>query len=74
MRRARLQTVYTGAVGRKMGPKPWRARNRVHKRVVKCIDGPWRGHGLCLSDGPADTLPIVIRGQSGRYVGGKWVA
>lgn len=71
--------VYTGKVGVKM--RPSRAglfsTRRVNKRPVKLNGGPLGGARVWLEcsgllDSFSSTLPIICRGQAGRYVSGKW--
>lgn len=75
-RRQRNTTIYTGLVGAKMRPLAFRSpRPRAQrKHMVRCLDKPWIGHSLCLSkDSGSGTLPIIIAGSAGRYLGGKWL-
>lgn len=53
--------------------RPRRPSRRVFKRLFECVSGPWRGYKLCLDEcGGGITLPLIIAGQCGHYVGGVW--
>jgi len=43
------------------------------KSAYKCVDGPFKGATLWL-DQLGTTLPLTIKGQTGRYIGGRWNA
>jgi hypothetical protein len=48
--------------------------NRAASRhPVKCVDGPFADVVLWL-DAQRTTFPLVVKGQSGQYIGGKWHA
>jgi len=50
-----------------------KALAKLNTVSIKCIDGPFAGKLLRFSiDG--STLVFTIKGQTGRYVGGKWHA
>lgn len=51
-------------------PKGPVSRKATTKTAMDCQDGPMRGHTLFLCS--HSTLVMVIAGQKGRYVKGKW--
>lgn len=44
----------------------------MEKRAMKCLDGPYVGHTLWVTD--YQTAVIVVNGQIGKYAFGKWYA
>ncbi|WOB06497.1 hypothetical protein [Piscinibacter gummiphilus] len=67
--------VYTGQVGRRMSPPKHRLPSKKVERVSKyLVGGPLDGCTVRLDrTGGLNTLPILLRGQAGRYVACKWV-
>lgn len=65
--------IYTGKVGRRMPIRHRRASRRIIRKQVFLLGGPLHG-GKAWIDATSDlcTLPIVCRGQCGRYRDGKW--
>ena len=75
MRIRNKSVIYTGKVGAKMRPKrPPLTGKRKYKKLVKLLDGPFRGHSLSM-DAAADlsTFVFAARGAIGRYKNGCWV-
>lgn len=73
--RQRNNTVYTGPVGKPMRMPPWKPRivRTIIRRMVKLSGGPLAGFSVALdANGDRCTLPIIVRGQAGRYVKGEW--
>lgn len=58
--------VYNGKVGAKMKPKKSTSSKATPKRMFESLDGPLKGHSLCLQE-DGGTLPITIKGVSGHY-------
>ena len=44
----------------------------MEKRAMKCLDGPYVGHTLWVTD--YQTAVIVVNGEIGKYAFGKWYA
>lgn len=68
--------VFSGLVknvGRRMSAKAGCTRSYTRKVKVKMQGGPLHGESLYLAD-TSCTLPMTMRGQTGRYVGSQWVA
>ena len=65
--------VYTGKVGAKLKARkiPGTSKRTV-KTAMYCQDGPMRQHKLFVTS--ENTLPFTYKGQTGRYVAGKWEA
>lgn len=64
--------VYTGKVGAKMRAKRITTIRAVSKTAYHCVGGPMNGETLYLS---TDTTAMFnYKGETGRYVGGKWEA
>ena len=49
-----------------------RLSRAIHKTAVKCIDGPWAGHTLYLSN--YETAIVTFNGLTGQYRYGRWYA
>lgn len=62
--------VYSGKVGARMRAKRINKSRTVGKTAYTCIGGPMNGETLYLS---TDTTAMFnYKGETGRYVGGKW--
>lgn len=67
--------IFTGRVGSRMRIAKPRASRRMTYHHIKCESGPLRGMTIRLDKyGDQHTLPIVIRGEVGRYIGATWWA
>jgi len=48
--------------------------SKVTKKIpVQCVNGPWRDRILYLQEDRCTAI-FSYRGETGRYVGGKWEA
>jgi len=68
--------VFSGLVknvGRRLPAKTGCTRNYTRKVKVVMQGGPLHGYALYLAD-TSCTLPMTMRGHTGRYVGSQWVA
>lgn len=68
--------VFSGLVknaGRRLSAKTGCTSNYTRKVKVVMQGGPLHGHSFYLAD-TSCTLPMTMRGQTGRYVESKWVA
>lgn len=70
--RQRNSTVCTSRVGTGLRQRRHSVSRRIAKTLVRCHGGPLHGYSLCLSSEHPITLPFAIRGEVGRYAGGKW--
>lgn len=70
------RTIYTGRVGAPMRPRAIpRPSRRVHRKAIRLVGGPLNGCRVRLdAEGDGHTLPLVVRGQAGRYQKGLWIA
>jgi hypothetical protein len=54
-------------------PRKMRGTTKATTKVgMYCTDGPMSGHKLYVTS--LVTLPFTYKGQTGRYVAGKWEA
>lgn len=68
--------VFSGLVknvGRRMSAKKGCTHQSTRKVMVTMRGGPLDKVRLCMSDASC-TLPITMKGQTGRYVESLWVA
>jgi hypothetical protein len=73
-RRKRNPCVYTGLVGARMRPLSFHNHKApVQRAKVVLCGGPLDGQTVQLElNGDYNTLPIILRGQTGVYRCGKW--
>lgn len=76
MRRTRIAgVIYTGLVGSRLRIRKKAVPRRIHYKRVQCSGGPLHRCVIKLDAyGDQRTLPIVLRGHVGQYVGGEWRA
>lgn len=64
--------VYSGKVGANMTKRATRVSRACKKAPIICKDGPMSGETLWFGDTTFTSAFFTYRGQTGRYVGGKW--
>ena len=66
--------VYSGKVGANMGPKRYRPSVACKKAPMVCKNGPMGGETLWFGDSTYTSAIFTYRGETGRYINGKWHA
>jgi hypothetical protein len=75
MKRQKNPCVYTGKVGARMRPRSSKPKVRASlKEHHLCKGGPLHDKAITVERSTGgSTLPIVLHGQTGRYVNGTWL-
>ena len=69
--------VFTGLVGSSSRPAVPKGYSRSFgRRLLRTLDdgGPLGPGSIWVTPGVIGTLPLVVRGQAGYYLGGQWFA
>ena len=66
--------VYSGKVGANMTIRKSRPSRACKKAPVTCKNGPMVGETLWFGDTTFTSAIFTYRGETGRYINGKWHA